>query len=358
MAGSDVYNTVNGAQTVDAMREQLFNAGWDGSGTIQSAYARTTGGAVTPGASGSNPSNISITPGAPKPVDQGANLNAAQILLSSAKDAAYQAYLNARLNLDTDAQAFTQAQQAFTNHVTEAGLTGMYNGQPTLAAQAQQQSTANDYLKLIAGLRGPQDYGQYLKVLASTPGGLKDLVASASGRYVPGGGTTGVSAVPVSLGGVIGQATAGAGAAGGVSQDVANLLAQNPSLANPAYQQELMKTRGYVFTQDGNDQAFQQAAARGWNPTSLTYDPSQVGVTAQGGSPQQSQYADYMAAAQGLPAPNQISPAAWNAYTTTQKQLLAGMYEAQGYNVQDVTDLYKQSLPQYRAPTTGMVKIA
>jgi hypothetical protein len=233
-------------------------------------------------------------------------------ILDGAQQAAYQAYLNAKLNLDSEDLAFRKATQAFANAVSAAqltgtydgaptlaaqqqefqhgieaaGLTGVYNGAPTLAAQNQQQQTSLGYLKLIGDLRGPQNYGQYLRVLGSTPDGLRSLVASAAGQYTPAGGaTTGVAPQAASLGGLAGDAASGA--AGGAT------------------------------------------------------------------------YADYMNTAQGLPAPNQISPAAWNTYTTSQKQGLLGMYESMGWNPTDVQDLYQQSLPKYTfsGPVSGRVKI-
>ncbi len=323
--GAPVYNTVNGPKTAAQMEQELHAAGWpgpvpgtEGPGAIANAYAQTTGGPVTPTSNqpGGAPAG---GPGGPAPApDQGANLQAAQLLLNQAQQAAYQAYLSARLNLETDQLAFQKAQAAFQNTINEAQLTGtyqghptlaaqqqqaeltgVYNGTPTLAAQAQQaqitgydangrptfareqqqQRTAQDYLNLIASLRGPQDYGQYLRVLGSTPGGIRDLVSSAAGNYVPAtGATTNAGTQAASLGGLVN--TAATGASGGTT------------------------------------------------------------------------YASYQQAAQGLPRPNQISPDAWNSYTDSQKKILLGLYESQGFNPQDVQDLYNQSLPRYGA-TTG-----
>lgn len=284
----------------DQVRDQGYFVGSEGGqvyaqnvGTPEAAHNLSSGGGGNGGGGGNQQSGGGGG-------QQGANLNAAQLLLNQAQQAAYQAYLTARLNLDTDELAFRKATQAFQDKLSEANVTGTYNGQPTMAAQAQmgfdasgkptlareqfQANTATDYLKLIAGLRGPQDYGQYLRVIGSTPGGLRDLVAGASGQYVPGtGASTGVQPQPASLGGLIGATT-------------------------PAT-----------------------------NAGALT---------------------DYTTATQGLPAPNQISPAAWNAYTDTQKKILLGMYESSGYNPQDVVDLYKQSLPKYGAAAgTGTIKL-
>jgi hypothetical protein len=69
-------------------------------------------------------------------------------------------------------------------------------------------------------------------------------------------------------------------------------------------------------------------------------------------------YATYMNTATGLPLPNQISPAAMNSYTQSQRDLLLGMYGQAGWNTADVLDLYKQSLPRYASPAgAGTVKL-
>ena len=65
----------------------------------------------------------------------------------------------------------------------EAGLTGQYQGRPTFAREQYETSTMQGLLGLQAGLRGPANYGQYLKVLGSTPQGMRDVVNSAAGRF-------------------------------------------------------------------------------------------------------------------------------------------------------------------------------
>jgi hypothetical protein len=87
---------------------------------------------------------------------------------------------------------------------------GWQPGQPieTLASQAQKQQTAQNYLTLLSGLRGPADYAKYQQVLGATPGGMKDLVAAAAGQYIPGGGaTTGVGPTAANLQNFVGSAT-------------------------------------------------------------------------------------------------------------------------------------------------------
>jgi hypothetical protein len=89
---------------------------------------------------------------------------------------------------------------------------GWTPGQPvqTLAAWQAQQTAAQNYLTMMAGLRGPADYAKYQQVLGSTPGGMKDLVAAAAGQYIPGGGaTTGVQPTAVNMSNFLGSATGG-----------------------------------------------------------------------------------------------------------------------------------------------------
>ncbi len=77
----------------------------------------------------------------------------------------------------------------------EANLTGMYNGQPTFAREQYQTNEMNSLLSLAAGLRGPANYAQYLKVLGQVPEGMRDVVNAAAGRFqIPS--TSGVTGAP------------------------------------------------------------------------------------------------------------------------------------------------------------------
>lgn len=82
-------------------------------------------------------------------------------------------------------KVFGEGQRQFdVNTGLQAGqLTGMYNGQETLANQQFKQNTSLGYLNLLSQLRGPGDIFQYLKVLQGTPGGMKDIVNAAAGQY-------------------------------------------------------------------------------------------------------------------------------------------------------------------------------
>ncbi|RPJ72317.1 MAG: hypothetical protein EHM24_09560 [Acidobacteria bacterium] len=179
---------------------------------------------------------------------------------ANAERAANTAYLQAKMRNETDDLAFRKAQQAFSESLSRANLLGMFEGQPTMASaaltgmwqgsptlqaqgqyfnqalayQTQQQKTVQDYLTLLSSLRGPQDYGQYLRVMASSPEGLRGLVNAAAGNQgrVPGFGVTGVPPQGVTLPGFMaaaggGTAAPGQAPTGGTSYDEYMKAAQN-----------------------------------------------------------------------------------------------------------------------------------
>lgn len=65
----------------------------------------------------------------------------------------------------------------------DASLTGMYQGKPTFQREQYETGVTQNLLGLQAGLRGPENYAQYLKVLGSTPQGMRDVVNAAAGRF-------------------------------------------------------------------------------------------------------------------------------------------------------------------------------
>ena len=98
-------------------------------------------------------------------------------------------------------QKFSEVQQAWTQQYQTAGMTGQLNGQDTLAkqqqmwnqgfqrdqfAELQRQNEAGNALNLLSqqsALQGPRDAFRYQQLNASTPGGLKDMLAGLAGRY-------------------------------------------------------------------------------------------------------------------------------------------------------------------------------
>ena len=147
---------------------------------------------------------------------------------------------------------------------------GWQPGQPieTLASQAQKQTTAQNYLTLLSGLRGPADYAKYNTVLGATPGGMKDLVAAAAGQYIPGGGaTTGVAPTPVTLQNFVGSAT---GSQDPSAQAALNSLVAPNQMApqtwnslSPSQQQMLLGTwEAQGYNKDDAQALFNQSLPR------------------------------------------------------------------------------------------------
>jgi hypothetical protein len=187
--------------------------------------------------------------------------------------------------------------------------------QEARANQTAQQATAQKYLELLSSLRGPADWAKYQQVLGSTPGGMRDLAAAAMGQYIPGGGAT-----------------------TGYQPQAANLNTLQGDVAGYGQQ-------GYAaFTPGGQ---IQQAAAQ----QPQTGQNQQVNALGNGtnmyGAPQQNQM--------NLPAPNQIAPQSWNALAPSQREMIKGQYEAQGWYAPDVEALMNQALPKYasNAPSAG-----
>lgn len=208
-----------------------------------------------------------------------------------------------------------------------------YWNQAFSEAQANQKNT-QAYLGILSNLRGPADWAKYQQVLGSTPQGLRDLYAASMGQYTPGGGaTTGVQPQAVDLNTMQQQIGGGGG------------YGQMPSYnytTNPGQYQYPSQT----YTQGGNQV---WGSGLGVGAQSATPD-QQIQATGNGTNMYGGQQQQY-----NLPAPNQIAAQSWNNFTPSQKQMMLGMYEAQGYDKGDVEALYTQALPKYgaSAPSVG-----
>src|SRR5580765_826042 len=138
----------------------------------------------TPAAPGSPSSPSSGQP-------QGANLAAGTLLLQQAQQAAYQAYLNAKLNLDTDQNAWQKAAQEASTLIAQAGVTGSFQGMPTQAAikqaadiAAQQSATMLSYATQFGVWGQPQPGSQTLASQKQTFD-MANQAAQTTGWYTP-----------------------------------------------------------------------------------------------------------------------------------------------------------------------------
>lgn len=150
-----------------------------------------------------------------------ASSQAADLALRAADLAMRKTYNDWLMRTGDDKAARDAAQQAWQNEYNtrqlEAQQTGYItvDGQkvPTLARQGQEQSTALSLLGLGAQLRGPQDYGAYLRTLNSTPQGLRDLVGALGGQYQMSGFTGApkdAQYTPASVAGLVNEMSKGA----------------------------------------------------------------------------------------------------------------------------------------------------
>lgn len=291
-----------------------------------------------------------------------------------------QAYLSTRPNQQ-------QAAADWARDVNNALLSAGYQapeqqGTQTLTAQQQywkqafdqaqaNQSNTQAYLTLLSNLRGPADWAKYQQVLGSTPGGMRDLYAASMGQYIPGGGaTTGANPQAANLqtmqqqiGGGYGQSGWGGYAGGYTTQpgqpqtpqtgQLQQMAGYQPWMAGTANQQFAPQGAGGGFggwaqgeqnlgnqqAASGNEQVWGSGIGVGGRGTT---PDQQVQATGNGTNMYGGQQQQY-----NLPAPNQISAQAWGNFTPSQQQMMLGMYEANGWDKNDVQALYNQSLPKY-----------
>ena len=337
-------NPAGGSMEV-ANRAAAEAAGWTPSMGTFGAQSAETGGGGNPG-----------TPGGPV----GRDIEGSKLILQDAQNKAQQAYYNSMLRHEGDKLAFEKARQAWQETIDKAGLTGMFEGAPTLEAmmgyagafgtwgapqQGQQtleaQQQAFNQALANAGLLGTyqgqqtqqaqeQAFRQMLaqqqeaRALAEgqqkTSLGYLDLLGQMRGpqnyfQYqnvlgaTPGGMRDLVAAA-------MGQYIPGGGATTGVQPVAQSLQGMYGDITGQGYGQGAPGTAAGGY----GTQVYQQQQA---------------------------------AHAQNMPAPNQIAPQAWNNLAPSQRQLAMSAYENQGWNAEDVKALFEQSLPKYGAQTPG-----
>jgi hypothetical protein len=167
-----------------------------------------------------------------------------------------------------------QAGQRTLSAEEQAFTQDLRNKQFGLAEQGQQQNTAQNYLQLLASLRGPADWAKYQEVLGSTPGGMRDLVGAAMGQYVPGGGaTTGVRPQAANLQTMMAQVNGQPitpGMTGGQMQMPQSLgMPQQQTPMSAAQQQQFGGPQPSVGSNPQGTQPQPQQAAQQWDPARM-----------------------------------------------------------------------------------------
>ena len=185
--GAPQFNTVNGLQTLATMAAQLKGAGWPGdpsdANAVTAAYASTTGGSVTP--SGTTVSDTSTSPSGPSgpsaPTDKlGSSIDQLLGALQSgnaaaAKEAARE--FDATFGLDS--KKFDEAVREYNQNfgLQQAGLTGMYNGEPTLALR----TLGLDALKTAADVQA-DPFREQEVINGLNAGGYSNAIDALTGK--------------------------------------------------------------------------------------------------------------------------------------------------------------------------------
>jgi hypothetical protein len=163
-------------------------------------------------------------------------------------------------------QDFNMKMTELQSRMTEAGLTGTYNGQQTQQAQQQQwsqnfqqqqadRSTGMGLLQLQSSLSGPRDWAKYWGLSASAPQGMTSALQSLAGQYnfapgaqsTPGPATLQSRTADLLAGGQLGSGgqpqTAQPSTAGAEAQNVPNpwqFNLQNYARMAPSMQQGVL----------------------------------------------------------------------------------------------------------------------
>lgn len=317
--------------------------------------------------------------------------------LRAASDAAQQAYLRAHLALERDQfkfmsrmekdkLAFEKAREAFNEKiqeanvtgmyegsptwqriVQEAGLTGYYNDNPTLARQQFETNTALQAAGLGAQLTGPANVFKYLRLMNGIPGGIRDMISAAAGKYIlPGSGGGDPNARPermtlqslfddISRGGYAPQSYSGVGdySPSGASAPVdwynyqpngqGGYVLYPPGQPAPADKPQYSSQAPL----DMNDAQASANRAAGLTPNApATASPGLTVNLNTGGQ------------APSLPNPNQWNAENINRMNRDTRDVLLGLYEDQGWTKEGAWDAFKQSLPRYGGPQQSRVVMA
>src|SRR5262245_45748360 len=227
---------------------------------------------------------------------------------------------------------------------------GQVPGTPTLERERLQNQTTTDTLRILSGLRGPENAFAYAETLQNIPPSIRANIQAAMGRLP----LTAQNPAQAGMLGDVGVYGQGAGAPVGY-----------PAATGPRTAQALPAGSRWQATQPmGGQPAFnpaaqqaaqQRAAARGWE---INYPTTQPGMVAN-------QYATAAygprtspAVAAGMTAPSQLSPTDMNRLGTYGQKLLWAGYEHAGEDPGEVQDQFRRSLPTATGPRTSTYRAA
>ena len=343
------YQTVNGPRTVQQMQAELASVGYGGptdSASILSTYGRTTGQAVQPimsGAPGTATAPVAATTGTS--ADTQKLIAGIQQLLgaqaSGNKDAIAEAIREFNANFGLDTQKFQDDVRRFNENlqISQAGLTGTYQGTPTQAGLLKAQNIAAQN----AGLTGY--YVLPNGLVQGTGPGQETLAAQA--QYAGLYGNAGQAPIP-------GQTTLAAQQQA-YAQQMGAINAAAALQANPFRQAQVIGQAGRVL---------QGLPTAGFQAPNVVTGVGTVGGNTQGGMGYLQQLIDDIKSPQAnqttaqswldaTPTPNKIDSASFLRSTpTTQNLILQSMQEKYGLDPQDSLKQIQNTLPQFNAPNT------
>lgn len=288
-------------------------------------------------------------------------------------------------------------QQAFTQALSAAGVTGIYQGQPTLAAQQQAFSQglsalteavnvqANPFkqaqvlsgegalgftpaMAAAAGVGSPLASFQAPSGSAADTATLGWLASQTGAPQTAAAGQPQAGTVPPVPGMGGGQpGTTGAGTGSALQNSIDYLHGLNPTLKDPAYQQVLLNSRGWVYwpgenldpnthlpttgSYPGIQATFQAptVAAAPAAPVAQAATPTPATAAAGTTSYVQDQANHWL---NTLPAPNQIN---WTAVQSggpgVTNLVTQAAAQKWGLDPADIQSIAKATMPQFSAPT-------
>lgn len=345
--------------------------------------------------------------------------NLANAQTSRINAVAQKTYQEALARGQSEQNAIAMAQLAWKKEVETAGLTGYFQGQPTVPFQFEtantfgnwgtptpgQETLAKNEQDFQQAYRNSLAYGQYYAPGSTPTAGMstleaikqqQDIAASQAAQFgtwfAPGQGPAQGQQTQTAQEQAYTQwlrAQQEARANQGQQQSQAmSYLTLLSNLRGPAdwakYQQVLGSTPNGM--RDLTAAAMGQyvpggGATTGYQPQAASLQALQQQISPGYGQQQGATQPDYSGLSNGqqgammggagaapgsqdnqmgqLPLPNQIAAQSYKNLAPSQQQMLLGAYEGQGWNKDDVTALMNQGLPKYamNAPTAGTFRL-
>ena len=345
-------------QTDQSYRADLRNQGYFVGSENGQVYAQAGGNPAT-GQASSGGAAVGTT----NTTASGGQLAAGiQGLLGAAasgnKDAINEAIREFNQTFGLDQKKFDDDIRRFNENlaISQAGLTGTYQGQPTQAGQLQQAN--------LTGYYNPYATGSYVRdstngaIYAVGPGGQMTHIGDPA--QIPAGAPMqNAPGLTAALAGGQGMLTQAAQQQQYTQQ--MGMIAQAASLqANPFRQQQAIGQMGRLLGGQG---------VAGFSAPNTVQGVGTAGGNTQGGlgylsqmiqdirdpTPNQTSMNDVL---NGIPTPNKLNSNEFlRAAPSTQSMVLQGMQEKYGIDPNDALAQIKNTLPQFQAPTTvGAVK--